>query len=256
MPKPNSALVRPSLAFFAVCAVAALPATPGCMAQPADETDVVATQESELRLPFTAIDVRRPNARAGITLLRSAREYRAFFGVQPPADLNFAREAVLHFSTGVKPTGGYAAEILSVDLGWFANRVVVHARDTAPGQGCLVTQALTNPQVAVRFAAPRWPLSIALRTEKVVTNCEEPPFCASVLCPTNTRCDEERRACIPIDSNDICTLPADPGTCKALMPMWTFDAARGACVPFNYGGCEGNANRFVTEAECQRACGR
>ncbi|OON18134.1 Kunitz/Bovine pancreatic trypsin inhibitor domain protein, partial [Opisthorchis viverrini] len=52
--------------------------------------------------------------------------------------------------------------------------------------------------------------------------------------------------------NDRCHLPIEPGPGMALLPMYAFDGNN--CVPFNYGGLEGNANRFFTEAECLRVC--
>jgi Kunitz/Bovine pancreatic trypsin inhibitor domain len=54
---------------------------------------------------------------------------------------------------------------------------------------------------------------------------------------------------------DLCTLPQDAGPCNALFPSWWHDPSTGVCMPFAYGGCQGNANRFATRAECQFACG-
>lgn len=36
--------------------------------------------------------------------------------------------------------------------------------------------------------------------------------------------------------------------------MWYYDTERGRCLPFAYGGCGGNDNRFNTEAECTGIC--
>lgn len=52
-----------------------------------------------------------------------------------------------------------------------------------------------------------------------------------------------------------CELPRDPGPCAAPVRRWHFDAARGACRRFTYGGCGGNANNFATAAACTAACG-
>lgn len=51
----------------------------------------------------------------------------------------------------------------------------------------------------------------------------------------------------------FCTLPPETGPCRAAMPSFHFDASAGACKPFLYGGCQGNANRFETEEACQEA---
>jgi hypothetical protein len=52
----------------------------------------------------------------------------------------------------------------------------------------------------------------------------------------------------------ICTLPPDPGPCEAAIRAYTYDVETGLCLPFIYGGCEGNSNRFPTAEDCYRAC--
>ncbi|XP_044214882.1 collagen alpha-6(VI) chain isoform X2 [Thunnus albacares] len=53
-----------------------------------------------------------------------------------------------------------------------------------------------------------------------------------------------------------CQLDVDTGIpCTDYVQRWFYDKAIGACSPFWYGGCGGNANRFRTENECFRTCG-
>ncbi|KAM8826189.1 collagen alpha-6(VI) chain-like isoform 1-T1 [Synchiropus picturatus] len=60
----------------------------------------------------------------------------------------------------------------------------------------------------------------------------------------------------PTDMKAQCQLPADTGVhCSDHIQLWFFDKDVGACSPFWYGGCGGNANRFNTERECLRTCG-
>ncbi|CAF4128889.1 unnamed protein product [Rotaria sp. Silwood2] len=53
---------------------------------------------------------------------------------------------------------------------------------------------------------------------------------------------------------DICTLEKDSGSCDQYKIMWYYDSLSGQCKNFYYGSCGGNANRFVTEQECQLRC--
>ncbi|XP_061468670.1 tissue factor pathway inhibitor [Rhineura floridana] len=52
----------------------------------------------------------------------------------------------------------------------------------------------------------------------------------------------------------ICALKADGGPCKALNTRYHFDIQTRQCEIFNYGGCEGNENNFLTLKECQETC--
>lgn len=51
-----------------------------------------------------------------------------------------------------------------------------------------------------------------------------------------------------------CQLPQVAGPCDGAMPSYWHDPETGVCVPFLYGGCEGNENRFPSLAACQEAC--
>lgn len=52
-----------------------------------------------------------------------------------------------------------------------------------------------------------------------------------------------------------CKLPFEPGSCFAAIPVFAYDAAKGACVKQIWGGCGGNGNRFDTLAMCEETCG-
>uniref|UniRef100_A0A224YPP9 Tissue factor pathway inhibitor n=1 Tax=Rhipicephalus zambeziensis TaxID=60191 RepID=A0A224YPP9_9ACAR len=51
-----------------------------------------------------------------------------------------------------------------------------------------------------------------------------------------------------------CLLKAEEGPCKAAHPRWFFNFTELKCERFTYGGCHGNPNNFMDEAECQRKC--
>lgn len=51
-----------------------------------------------------------------------------------------------------------------------------------------------------------------------------------------------------------CAQPRVVGSCKGLFPRYFFNATSQSCEQFNYGGCDGNANNFVTYSECFKTC--
>ena len=54
----------------------------------------------------------------------------------------------------------------------------------------------------------------------------------------------------------LCTLPVAVGPCRAAIPRFFYDAERGECESFIYGGCNGNENNFETAADCEAMCSR
>ncbi|KAG9336545.1 hypothetical protein JZ751_002892 [Albula glossodonta] len=60
---------------------------------------------------------------------------------------------------------------------------------------------------------------------------------------------------IPVDEQKVrCTEPPKTGPCRASMTNWYYDPLERKCFRFNYGGCEGNENRFETSENCLRNC--
>ena len=55
-------------------------------------------------------------------------------------------------------------------------------------------------------------------------------------------------------AEDVCSLHAAMGMCKAHMPSWFHNAVTRRCEEFIYGGCGGTANRFASRAACEAAC--
>lgn len=55
---------------------------------------------------------------------------------------------------------------------------------------------------------------------------------------------------------ELCSLMVNAGDCTNTTRMWHFNSSSGACEPFSYGGCQGNANRFPRREDCETACKR
>ena len=78
--------------------------------------------------------------------------------------------------------------------------------------------------------------------------------CAGECSPVDIACAGECPCAGGEEQSPICSEPIDPGPCDAAFERWAWDAEAGRCVPFVFGGCEGNANRFWTLGDCQAAC--
>ncbi|KAM9669524.1 tissue factor pathway inhibitor isoform 1-T1 [Dama dama] len=53
-----------------------------------------------------------------------------------------------------------------------------------------------------------------------------------------------------------CLTPADRGLCQANVTRFYYNSVIGKCRPFNYSGCGGNENNFISKKACLRACQR
>ena len=54
---------------------------------------------------------------------------------------------------------------------------------------------------------------------------------------------------------DVCFQSIEVGSCYAILPKWGYDANSNRCIPFDYGGCQGNDNQFKTKRQCENVCG-
>jgi hypothetical protein len=53
---------------------------------------------------------------------------------------------------------------------------------------------------------------------------------------------------------DVCSLPQVEGPCSGSLPQYYYDMETDSCQLFNYGGCQGNRNRFDSIVQCEQRC--
>ncbi|KAF5402424.1 hypothetical protein PHET_04464, partial [Paragonimus heterotremus] len=70
-------------------------------------------------------------------------------------------------------------------------------------------------------------------------------FASRAICETT---------CMANSLEEVCQLPMDRGPCGAHLPRYYYNPKSSECQMFLYGGCLGNANRFISRQECQTAC--
>ncbi|XP_017151332.1 male accessory gland serine protease inhibitor-like [Drosophila miranda] len=53
----------------------------------------------------------------------------------------------------------------------------------------------------------------------------------------------------------VCGQPPEvSGRCRGLFPSFTYHPDKNECTEFNYGGCDGNENRFFLKEDCEAKC--
>ena len=55
-------------------------------------------------------------------------------------------------------------------------------------------------------------------------------------------------------AKEICTLQPDVGSCRGVYKRFYYIPERQSCSEFEYGGCRGNQNNFLTNENCMQSC--
>ncbi|GFY60856.1 kunitz-type U19-barytoxin-Tl1a [Trichonephila inaurata madagascariensis] len=66
--------------------------------------------------------------------------------------------------------------------------------------------------------------------------------------------EECMQQCGALASSNPCEQEKKVGPCRAIFRKYYFNKESGKCERFDYGGCQGNDNRFNTKEECQAMC--
>jgi hypothetical protein len=93
--------------------------------------------------------------KGGTFIITSKTAWKNVMGTKAPADVDFSKEWVAFFGTGVKNTGGYSAAVKAIAYYPSHGALVLDTHATSPGHDCIVTQAFTNPHMAVKFSIPK-----------------------------------------------------------------------------------------------------
>jgi hypothetical protein len=188
-------------------ALTALLAITACAPEaPTDEQDDTSSERaSELKLDFVEVPFSKSGAPPGVTVIKNRTQFKSFFGVEAPSDLKFNKNWLIHFSMGGQNTGGYDANILDVErVGSGVNaRLVITTEAVSPGPLCIVTQALTNPQVTVKIKKQNSNIAIDTNATETVTDCSQPNWCHAAKCSAGFHCDELSDGCVP-DEDAFC----------------------------------------------------
>nr|XP_019937184.1 PREDICTED: protein AMBP-like isoform X2 [Paralichthys olivaceus] len=63
------------------------------------------------------------------------------------------------------------------------------------------------------------------------------------------------RACLQSCRTEaVCRLPMAPHPCTGQPSIWAFDSVSGLCMPYKFGFCQANGNKFYSKAECEEYC--
>lgn len=173
-----------------------------------------AGEPASTKIPFVVFrdDVGARAAAERRVLFKTKDAYQGFFGHAPPASVRFPDEWVIFYAAGTKPSGGFGASVqdLSIVPVGQEKLLVAVTRLESPGNGCVVTDAITTPHVLVKFAAQTALFNVDFAKDDVRTNCSGVPTnpCAATLCPVGTRCEiaksnPPQAVCIPIEV-DVC----------------------------------------------------
>ncbi|XP_069355475.1 spondin-1 [Maniola hyperantus] len=97
---------------------------------------------------------------------------------------------------------------------------------------------------------------VGFRTRLLLVPAEQQQACSARVELMQQRPCQEKEDCTidMLTAKRICMEVPEQGPCRGVYQRWAFAAAKGMCVPFNYGGCRGNQNNFISQQDCLNTC--
>ena len=205
-----------------------LPLATGCVAGGEDQVEFA--EEGALDdggkadrpdLALTAIEGYEPIDRteAKVGVIKSAAAWEDVFGVEPPADLDFAKHWAVYYAAGARSSGGYQARVDRVRLSDTGGTLKIAAVLDSPGRTCLVTRQVTFPSTVVRIDRPaRAPGANRYARSTNVVECGGDDTCADgtlVTEPGYVDGPDAMECAAPVTH----CLTRDPGACPQISPL-------------------------------------
>jgi PrcB C-terminal/Antistasin family len=146
-------------------------------------------------------------------LIRSKQGYQDFFGHAPPPGVDLASQWVIFYAAGTKGSGGYDANILSLNRS--GKQLAAVTQLVSPGADCVVTLALTAPHVLIKFAAQPGSTADFSKIDSVKDCGSTTSACATILCAPGTHCEPQPVQCLkaPCPTNGVCVPDAPVVRC-------------------------------------------
>lgn len=97
---------------------------------------------------------------------------------------------------------------------------------------------------------------VQIRTRLLLVEPEKEAECRSKKELNQQRQCSTRQDCV-FDfetAKQICSMEPDGGSCRGVYRRFYYDTSRQSCHEFEYGGCRGNQNNFLTSEICMSSC--
>lgn len=157
---------------LAACAVDPSTSSTGDLA----EGDTSGSSEEAVTTSITTTVFDDPQAQVPTApvhrIFTSAQSYRSFFGHAAPSSVDFDTSMVVFYGAGLENSGGFVASIPSVLRSLSGKTIKVTTSLQSPGKDCMVTFAITNPHVFVKFPKQHKALYVTYAAKDVVKSCE------------------------------------------------------------------------------------